>query len=203
MHHASTIKYGSKAQPAPLLTRALADVAAVLGGSLLIVLCAQIRIPLPFTPVPITGQTFAVLLLPALLGGWRGPAAVAAYLLQGGLGLPFFAGGAAGWAVLAGPSGGYLIGFLAAAAVIPAISGRGTPKVARLVVAMLAGNLVIYLFGIPWLDRFVDGGLPVALTLGMTPFLIGDAIKLLAALAVALVANGAGGRQVAVSGRQS
>ena len=187
----STIKYGSESEPGSLPTRALADVAAVLGGSLLIVLCAQIRIPLAFTPVPVTGQTFAVLLLPALLGGWRGPTAVAAYLLQGALGLPFFAGGTAGWAVLAGPSGGYLIGFLAAAAVVPAIVGRGAPHLARIAVAMLAGNVVIYLFGVPWLDRFVDGDLTAAIALGMTPFLIGDAIKLLAALAVAVVANGA------------
>ena len=186
-------KYGHGAAALPAGTRVMTDIAAVLGGSLLVVLCAQIRIPLPFTPVPITGQTFAVLLLPALLGGWRGPAAVAAYLLQGALGLPFFAGGTAGWATLAGPTGGYLVGFLAAAVLIPLILGRGAAAPARIVVALLAGNLAIYLFGVPWLDRFVDGGLAIAINLGLTPFLIGDAIKLLAAAAVAVVAGSAGG----------
>jgi biotin transport system substrate-specific component len=168
----------------------MADIAAVLGGSLLLALCAQIRVPLPFTPVPITGQTFAVLLLPVLLGGWRGPAAVAAYLVQGALGLPFFASGA-GWAALAGPAGGYLVGFLAASVVIPLVVGRGAAGPARIVVALLAGNMAIYLFGVPRLDRFVDGGLIAAINLGMTPFLIGDAIKLLAAAAVAVAAGSA------------
>ena len=186
----SPTKYGHGAAALPAGTRAIADVAAVLAGSLLVVLCAQVRIPLPFTPVPITGQTFAVLLLPALLGGWRGPAAVAAYLLQGALGLPFFAGGAAGWATLAGPTGGYLVGFLAAAVVIPLVMGREAAGPGRIVAALLAGNVAIYLFGVPWLERFVDGGLVSALKFGLIPFLVGDAIKLLAAAAVAVTAAG-------------
>ena len=184
-------KYGHGAAILPAGTRAIADIAAVLAGSLLVALCAQIRIPLPFTPVPITGQTFAVLLLPALLGGWRGPAAVAAYLLQGALGLPFFAGGVAGWAVLAGPTGGYLVGFLAAAVAIPLVLGPGGAAPGRIVAALLAGNAAIYLFGVPWLDRFVDGGLVTAISLGLTPFLIGDTVKLLAAAAVAVLAANA------------
>ena len=189
MLEVSPTKYGHGAAALPAGTRVIADIAAVLGGSLLIALCAQLRIPLPFTPVPITGQTFAVLLLPALLGGWRGPAAVAAYLLQGAFGLPFFAGGAAGWAMLAGPTGGYLVGFFAAAALIPLILGRGAASPARIVAALLAGNVAIYLFGVPWLDRFVDGQLVTAIELGLTPFLIGDAIKLLAASALAVAAG--------------
>ncbi len=189
MLEVSPTKYGHGAAALPAGTRVIADIAAVLGGSLLIALCAQLRIPLPFTPVPITGQTFAVLLLPALLGGWRGPAAVAAYLLQGALGLPFFAGGTAGWAMLAGPTGGYLVGFFAAAALIPLILGRGAASPARIVAALLAGNVAIYLFGVPWLDRFVDGQLVTAIELGLTPFLIGDAIKLLAASALAVAAG--------------
>jgi biotin transport system substrate-specific component len=187
----SPTKYGHGAATLPAGTRAIADIAAVLAGSLLVALCAQIRIPLPFTPVPITGQTFAVLLLPALLGGWRGPAAVAAYLLQGALGLPFFAGGVAGWAILVGPTGGYLVGFLAAAAIIALVIGQGSAGPGRIVAALAAGNVAIYLFGVPWLDRFVDGGLITAINLGLTPFLIGDAIKLLAAAAVAVVAASA------------
>lgn len=178
---------GAPVSPA---SRVVAEVAAVVGGSLLLALCAQIRIPLPFTPVPITGQTFAVLLLPVMLGGWRGPAAVALYLAQGLLGLPFFAGGAAGVAALAGPTGGYLIGFLLAAVVIALLAGGGGSR-ARVALALLAGNLVIYLCGVPWLARFVDGGMVAALTLGMTPFLLGDAIKLLAALILAPAPAGA------------
>lgn len=176
------------APPVSPASRVVAEVAAVVGGSLLLALCAQIRIPLPFTPVPITGQTFAVLLLPVMLGGWRGPAAVALYLAQGLLGLPFFAGGSAGVAVLAGPTGGYLIGFLLAAVVIALLAGGSRARVA---LALLAGNLVIYLCGVPWLARFVDGGMVAALTLGMTPFLLGDAIKLLAALILAPAPAGA------------
>ena len=163
----------------------MADVVVVLSGSLLLALCAQIRIALPFTPIPITGQTFGVLLLPVLLPGWRGPAAVAAYLLQGLLGLPFFAGGAAGAAVLAGPSGGYLVGFLAAAILIAWLRWRlNGGQRWQVVLMMLAGNLVIYLFGVPWLAWFIDDGLAAALALGMTPFLIGDAMKLIAAAAL-------------------
>jgi biotin transport system substrate-specific component len=170
----------------PIMT----DVVTVLTGSLLLALCAQIRINLPFTPIPITGQTFGVLLLPVLLPGWRGPAAVAAYLAQGLLGLPFFAGGAAGAAVLAGPSGGYLMGFLAAAVLIAWLrSYLSGGQRWQVVLMMLAGNLVIYLFGVPWLARFVDGGLVTALALGLTPFLIGDAVKLIAAAALVPVSD--------------
>lgn len=172
-------------------SHALAEIAAVVGGSLLIALCAQISIPLPFTPVPITGQTFAVLLLPVMLGSWRGPAAVALYLAQGLLGLPFFAGGSAGVAVLAGPTGGFLVGFVLAAVVIALLTGSGGNRV-RIALAMVAGNLAIYLCGVLWLAGFVDGGLVAALALGMTPFLIGDAIKLLAALMVAQGSAAAG-----------
>ena len=173
-------------------SQALVEIAAVAGGSLLIALCAQIKIPLPFTPVPITGQTFAVLLLPVMLGGWRGPAAVALYLAQGLLGLPFFAGGSAGVAVLAGPTGGYLVGFVLAAVVIALLTGSGGGNRVRIALAMVAGNLAIYLCGVPWLAGFIDGGLVAALTLGMTPFLIGDAVKLLAALMVAQGSAAAG-----------
>lgn len=189
MLDAPPIRFAEGVPAASPVSRGMVDVAAVLGGSLLLALCAQIRIPLPFTPVPITGQTFAVLLLPVMLGGWRGPAAVAVYLAQGVLGLPFFAGGAAGAAALAGPTGGYLWGFLVAAIAIAVLAEHSRGSRVRLALAMVAGNLVIYLCGVPWLARFVDGGLGAAVMLGMTPFLIGDAVKLIAALAVA-PANG-------------
>ena len=116
------------------------------------------------------------------------PAAVAAYLLQGAAGLPLFATGV-GWAALTGPAGGYLVGFLAAAVVIPLTLGRGAAGPARIVAARLAGNVAIYLFGVPWLDRFVHGNLIAAINLGMTPFLIVDAIKLRTAAAVSVAAG--------------
>ena len=94
-------------------------------------------------------------------------------------------------AALVGPTGGYLVGFLVAATVIAVLAERSGGNRARVALAMLAGNLVIYLCGVPWLARFVDGGLLAAITLGATPFLLGDAIKLLAALLLAPANRGA------------
>ncbi|WP_448605437.1 biotin transporter BioY [Thermoflexus hugenholtzii] len=162
----------------------LADAVLILGGSLLTALMARVEIPLPFTPVPITGQTFAVLLVGAALGSRRGALSMAVYLLEGALGLPVFAGGAAGLARLRGPTGGYLIGFIAAAFVTGWLAERGWDRrPATTALAMLAGNAVIYLFGLPWLARFVGGflGPKGALALGLLPFVPGDLLKLLLA----------------------
>ncbi|MBO9360624.1 MAG: biotin transporter BioY [Thermoflexus sp.] len=164
--------------------RLFADIALILGGSLLTALMARVAIPLPFTPVPITGQTFAVLLVGAALGSWRGGLSMVAYLLEGALGLPVFAGGAAGLARLGGPTGGYLIGFVAAAFVTGWLAERGWDRrPATTALAMLAGNAVIYLFGLPWLAGFVGGflGPKGALALGLLPFVVGDLLKLLLA----------------------
>ncbi len=166
--------------------RRAADAALVLGGSLLTALMAQIAIPLPFTPVPITGQTLAVLLVGAALGSRRGALSMAAYVLEGVLGLPVFAGGTAGLARLLGPTGGYLVGFIAAAFVTGWLAERGWDRrLLTAALAMLAGNVVIYLFGLPWLARFTGGflGPKGALVLGLLPFIPGDLVKLaLAAL---------------------
>ncbi|SNB53159.1 biotin transporter BioY [Thermoflexus hugenholtzii] len=162
----------------------LADAVLILGGSLLTALMARVEIPLPFTPVPITGQTFAVLLVGAALGSRRGALSMAVYLLEGALGLPVFAGGAAGLARLRGPTGGYLIGFIAAAFVTGWLAERGWDRrPVTTALAMLAGNAVIYLFGLPWLAWFVGGflGPKGALALGLLPFVPGDLIKLLMA----------------------
>ncbi|WP_448592426.1 biotin transporter BioY [Thermoflexus hugenholtzii] len=162
----------------------LADAVLILGGSLLTALMARVEIPLPFTPVPITGQTFAVLLVGAALGSRRGALSMGVYLLEGALGLPVFAGGAAGLARLRGPTGGYLIGFIAAAFVTGWLAERGWDRrPATTALAMLAGNAVIYLFGLPWLARFVGGflGPKGALALGLLPFVPGDLLKLLLA----------------------
>ena len=150
------------------------DIVVVLLGSWLVALAAQISIPLQ--PVPITGQTFGVLLVGAALGFRRGALAMIVYLLQGALGLPFFASGAGGLARLIGPTGGYLIGFVFAAALVGALSERGWDRrFLSTLAAMALGNLVIYLFGLPWLAQFV--GWERAVSVGLLPFLTGDALK--------------------------
>ncbi len=161
----------------------LSDLGLVLAFSLFNALLAQISIPLPFTPVPITGQTFAVLLTGALLGSRLGVAAILAYLAEGSAGLPFFAGGAHGFAQVTGPTGGYLVGFLAAAFVVGWLAERGWVRdVPHAVAAMLAGEVAIYVFGLAWLSRYVPAS--QLLALGLTPFIPGDAIKLAAAAIV-------------------
>ncbi|MBI3989141.1 MAG: biotin transporter BioY [candidate division NC10 bacterium] len=162
----------------------LADLALILGGSVLVALSAQVSIPLPWTPVPITGQTFGVLLVGALLGSRRGALSLLTYLAEGAAGLPVFAGGSGGVLKLFGPSGGYLFGFVAAAFVVGFLAERGWDRhLFKAALAMLVGNVVIYLFGLPWLARF----LPTShvLAAGLYPFVPGDLIKLfLAALAL-------------------
>lgn len=155
------------------------DVALTLGTAAFVGLAAQIAVPLPFTPVPVTGQTFAVLLAGAALGPVRGLLGMAVYLLAGGLGLPWFADGTAGWA---GASFGYVIGFVAVGAVVGELARRGWDRTpARTVALMVVGNLVIYAFGVPWLMAAVNVGFGEALSLGVIPFLIGDALKVLLA----------------------
>ncbi|MFN4293301.1 MAG: biotin transporter BioY [Thermoflexales bacterium] len=169
-----------------LFSRARADLrrdaAMTLLGSWLVAALAQIVIPLQ--PVPITGQTLGVLLVGAALGWRRGALALVAYVLQGAAGLPFFAGGASGAARLLGPTGGYLIGFIFAAALTGWLSERGWDRrFWSTLLAMALGNAIIYAIGIPWLAQFV--GWPRALEVGLLPFLPGDAIKAaLAALAL-------------------
>ncbi len=160
------------------------DFMLILVGSLVVALSAQISVPLPFSPVPVTGQTFGVLLVGALLGSRRGALSLLAYLGEGALGLPVFAGGTGGLVRLAGPTGGYLLGFVAAAFLVGRLCERGWDQ--RLLTAgaaMLVGNAIIYLFGLPWLARFV--GPDKVLALGLLPFIPGDLLKLtLAALAL-------------------
>lgn len=157
-----------------------ADLFLVLSGSALIALLAQVRIPLPFSPVPITGQTFAVLLVGAALGGRRAAVSTLLYLGEGALGLPVFAGGGFGLATLVGPTGGYLIGFVPAAFLVGLLAERGFDR--RPISALplfLAGQIIIYTFGVLWLATFL--GLPTALTTGLVPFLAVDAFKALLA----------------------
>lgn len=156
--------------------------ALIVGGAFFTALCSQIVIPLQ--PVPITGQTFGVLLVGALLGSRRGLASMLTYVGMGAVGLPVFAGGAAGLSRLAGPTAGYLVGFVVAAAMVGLLSRRGWDRrVASTALAMALGTLVIYAFGVAWLSRFV--GWDKVMAIGVMPFLLGDAMKLaLAALSL-------------------
>jgi biotin transport system substrate-specific component len=173
------------------------EVALMLGGSLLIALAAQLQVVLPFSPVPMTGQTFAVLLLGALYGSKRGPATVVTYLALGGLGLPVFAGGAFGVARLVGPTAGYLVGFVAAAFVVGLLSERGWDrKPWATAVSMIIGSGMIYVAGVLWLSRFV--GWQAVLSTGVLPFLAGDALK----IALATVLLPVGWKLIGRSGHQ-
>lgn len=163
------------------------DLALIIGGSLLIGLCAQIRILLPFGPVPVTGQTFAVLMIGALLGSRRGGLAVLAYLAEGTAGLPVFAFGG-GAAIFAGPTGGYLIGFLPAAFVTGLLAERGWDRrIGTTGLAMVLGNVVIYACGLFWLCCLMGLSVKV-LTVGLFPFIVGDLLKI--ALAAILLPSG-------------
>ena len=164
----------------PAVDQKLRDLLLVTAGALLVALLAQVRMPLPFTPVPLTGQTFAVLLVGAALGSRRGMASIGLYLLLGALGLPFFAGGASGLAYMTGSTLGYLVGFIAAAYVTGLLAERGLDRrISTALVAFFIGQAIIYLFGVAWLTVLM--GLQKALVAGMLPFLIGDALKIGAA----------------------
>jgi biotin transport system substrate-specific component len=159
----------------------LRDLVLIIIGSLFVALLARVEIPLPGSPVPITGQTFGVLLAGAALGSKRGAASMALYLAEGALGLPFFAGGAHGMKIVVGATGGYLIGFIVAAYVIGLLAERGLERSVRTsFVPFLVGTVIIYICGVSWL-AIVMGSLGDALKFGLIPFLIGDAIKLIAA----------------------
>lgn len=166
------------------LTRSnwLAGFLLIVINALFIAALAQLRIPLQ--PVPITGQTLGVLLVGMALGSRRGALAVLTYLGMAAAGLPFFTGGQSGLAYMAGPTGGYLVGFVAAAFVVGWLAERGWDRtLGKTLAAMVIGNVVIYLFGVSWLATIVGGftGANGSLALGLYPFLLGDALKALAA----------------------
>jgi biotin transport system substrate-specific component len=154
----------------------LLDVVLVVLFSAFVALTAQVEIPL--WPVPLTLQTLGVLFTGAVLGSRRGALALLLYLTEGALGLPVFAGGASGVGYMLGPTGGYLVGFVVAAGVVGWLAQRGWDR--RLVwaaVAMVIGNLIIYVCGVAWLAVFL-GDLWGALVKGMLLFVIGDLIKI-------------------------
>jgi biotin transport system substrate-specific component len=159
-------------------------IVAILAGSLFVAALAQVQIRLWFTPIPITGQMLGVLLVAATLGPELGAASLLLYLAEGAIGLPFFAGAASGWSLLALSSvyGGYLWGFVVAAGVVGALARRGWDRSLRgSISAMLLGEMALYALAIPWLAAAAGVSVQKALELGLYPFVLGDALKLLAA----------------------
>jgi len=183
----------SDALPTPQVRsmRIAREITLIAGFALFTAALAQVRIPLGFTPVPVTGQTLAVLLAGASLGAWRGAGSQLLYWLLGMVGLPFYSNGTGGWSVATGPTMGYLVGFIVAAAVVGRLAEyRHDRRVLTSIAAMTMGSMIIYAFGAAWLA--INLGIPLAtgeqnaIALGVTPFLVGDVIKMcLAGLATA------------------
>ncbi len=165
----------------PRMASWLRDLMLIALGTLFVAILAQVKIPLPFTPVPLTGQTFAVLLVAAALGSKRGAAAMAFYIALGAFGLPVFAGGAAGMAYFSGATLGYLIGFVIAAYAVGLLAEHGLERNIRTsIIPFLIGTVIIYICGVSWL-AIVLGSFSKALAAGFIPFVVGDVVKLVAA----------------------
>ena len=153
------------------------NLSLILTGSVAVALSAQFSVNVPFSPVPVTGQTLAVVLVGAMLGSRRGFAALAAYLAEGAAGMPVFAGGAAGAARLVGPTGGYLMGFMFAAFVVGWLAEHGWSRsIWKTLLMLILGEATIYLFGLPWLAIFVGWGQMT--TMGLYPFIPGALLKI-------------------------
>ncbi|MFE7627793.1 biotin transporter BioY [Streptomyces sp. NPDC057509] len=156
------------------------DTALVLGGAALTGIAAQIAVPVPGSPVPVTGQTFAALLVGTALGARRGFLSLAVYALVGMAGVPWFAGGSSG---AGGASFGYVLGMLLAATVVGGLARRGGDRsVLRTAGTMVLGSAIIYAVGVPYLALSTGMSASAAIAAGLTPFLLGDTLK--AALAM-------------------
>jgi biotin transport system substrate-specific component len=158
------------------------DIALVVAGALLVYLTARVSFPVPGSPVPITGQTFGVLLVGGALGFRRGLISVGLYVLLGVVGLPFFAEGKGGLSVIWGATGGYLVGFVVAGSLVGRLAELGWDRrLGGALGAMLLGNVVIYAIGLPWLEVVTGMSIQDTVANGLTPFLFGDALKLVLA----------------------
>jgi len=158
---------------------AIRDVALVVAVAAFTGAAAQVAVPLPFTPVPLSLQTFTVLLSAAALGPWRAGAAMGLYLVAGVAGVPWFSEQRTGFAF---PSFGYIIGFVLAAVIVGTLARRGADRRAgSAVVTMVIGNLAIYAVGVPYLALAIGVSLPEAIALGALPFVIGDGLKIVLA----------------------
>lgn len=161
------------------------DLALIAGAALLTALLAQVVIPVPGSPVPITGQTLAVVLTAAALGPLRGMAGQALYISLGAVGLPFYADAASGWQVVTGATGGYLLGFLPAAFLIGlAARHRADRALWKALPLFVAGQAVIFAIGVPWLAAVAGLSASAALENGLYPFVAGGLVKALIAGAV-------------------
>ncbi|MGB9358080.1 MAG: biotin transporter BioY [Acidimicrobiia bacterium] len=160
--------------------RAAITVGLMVGFALVTALAAQVRIPLPGTPIAITGQTFAVLLAGAALGSRIGAGSMMIYVALGAIGLPFFAGGQGGWTYATGASLGYLMGFVAAAWLVGRFAEQRKDRSIRTAVpAFLVASAAVYTLGVTWLWATVESipTLSAALSSGLYPFVAGDLIK--------------------------
>jgi biotin transport system substrate-specific component len=169
------------------------DIALVAGGAVLTGIAAQIAVPVPGSPVPVSGQTFAALLVGTALGARRGFLSLTLYAVAGAAGMPWFAQATSGYAM---PSFGYILGMLLAATVVGALARRGADRsVLRMAGTMALGSLIIYAVGVPYLALATGMSLPQAVAAGLTPFLIGDALKAALAMGVLPTAWKALGRK--------
>jgi biotin transport system substrate-specific component len=170
--------------PASTAARARArDVALVVGGAVLTGLAAQLSIPVHGSPVPVTGQTFAALLVGTTHGARRGFASLTLYAAAGVAGMPWFSEGASGWSM---PSFGYILGMIVAATAVGALARRGADRtLPRTALTMLIGSALIYAVGVPYLAASAHLSASQAVSLGLRPYLLGDALK--AAFAMALL----------------
>ncbi|WAX80049.1 biotin transporter BioY [Streptomyces sp. KMM 9044] len=158
------------------------DVALVAGGAALTGIAAQLAVPVPGSPVPVTGQTFAALLVGTALGARRGLFALALYAMAGAAGVPWFAEGGSGIGM---PSFGYVLGMLLAAVVVGSLARRGADRSAwRMAGTMLLGSAVVYSVGVPYLALATGMSASAAVAAGLTPFLVGDALKAALAMGV-------------------
>ena len=175
-------------RPSARVPARIYDAALIAGFSLILAVAAQISIPLPFTPVPVTLQTLAVVLTGALLGSRRGTLAILLYLAEGFAGLPVFSLGRAGFVHLLGPTGGYLVGFVAAVWLTGfLVELKLASKLPGALLVTILGLLVPYVSGVAWLG--VSVGFQKAVMLGFVPFVIGDAMKVIVAVGVLAGAN--------------
>jgi biotin transport system substrate-specific component len=162
----------------------LTDALLIVGGTAFVALAAQVSIKLGFTPVQLTGQTFAVLLVGAALGSTRGALSLLLYLVVGIAGVPVYADHRHGWSVFSGATGGYIVGFVVAAALTGWLAERSWDKrFASSISAMLTGSVVIYICGVAWLHHFLGVNWSTTLDDGLYPFVPGDMLKVYLAAA--------------------
>jgi len=181
---AASLTYADVFRPSDKKTAGIYDTILIVVGSVLIGFSAQIAVRLPFSPVPVTGQTFAVLMMGTLLGARRGGLCVLAYIAEGLAGLPVFAMGKGGAAVLLGPTGGYLVGFVGAAYITGLLAQMGWDRrIWTTILAMIAGDAVLYAFGLLWLCCLM-GVNKAVVVVGLYPFIVGDILKIILAAAV-------------------